>query len=560
MELEEAGASPAVHLSYPVEPAFRKKFRSGKVKQAIGAILKEKLTGAVYHPDNTSTWTREIADAIKVKLKEMDLERYKFVVQVVIGEQRGEGVKMGCRCLWDPNTDNYAHDVFITESIFCVAAAFGVDRECCSEWIFFFCDRRSHPRAKDSLTLWSKISHASSAGKSRNAFQVQEYTYEQLGAATGNFSTVLGSGKNGPVYKAVLPGGVEAVVKVHRHPRNSQSDASDGLDSSVTTQDAEAGRGGPGKGLSEDGGSVMSEIDLLSTIHYKKLVNLVGFCTENGSYVLAFEYKSNGSLHSHLHDSNAKAKSLTWPRRQQIALDVAEGLYYLHDGADPAVVHTDIRSANVFLDENFNGFLANFGVHQGGDFLRLFHSSSSGRPGGPSKSSAVAGPSSTESTVCAGYLDPELFYTHKFTQVTDIYSFGILLMEIISGLNPCVPTISLRDMAWTYDIENPNHLLKLIDPRLARDFNSEEVKRMAKLAQNCLSKEPASRPTVKQVLDMLEPRGHGSRDPRVDGLFRHNVVAATSEHSSEEGSPDRNSPPQRSATPTGIKPTGTSRV
>mmetsp|Transcript_31667 Transcript_31667/g.53216 ORF Transcript_31667/g.53216 Transcript_31667/m.53216 type:complete len:122 (+) Transcript_31667:242-607(+) len=111
---------------FVIEPAFNAKFRQGKAQDIITEVLKTKLTNVTYHPDNTSTWTREIADDIKGKLKEMGLERYKFVVQVVIGEQRGEGVKMGCRCFWDPNTDNYATAEFSNESIFCVAAAYGV--------------------------------------------------------------------------------------------------------------------------------------------------------------------------------------------------------------------------------------------------------------------------------------------------------------------------------------------------------------------------------------------------------------------------------------------------
>jgi hypothetical protein len=90
------------------------------------ALVLAQLANVKYHADNTSTWTREIADDIKMKLKELALERYKFVVQVVIGEQRGEGVKMGSRCFWDPNTDASASAEFSNESVFAVAVAFGV--------------------------------------------------------------------------------------------------------------------------------------------------------------------------------------------------------------------------------------------------------------------------------------------------------------------------------------------------------------------------------------------------------------------------------------------------
>jgi len=118
--------APATTKVYATEPAFNKKFRESKAKEIIEAVLKAKLTGVNYHPDNTSTVTREIADEIKIKLKELELEKYKYVVQVVIGEQRGEGLQMGCRCFWDKNTDNYAKHEFTNESLFCIAAAFGV--------------------------------------------------------------------------------------------------------------------------------------------------------------------------------------------------------------------------------------------------------------------------------------------------------------------------------------------------------------------------------------------------------------------------------------------------
>jgi hypothetical protein len=95
-------------------------------KEVIRGTLHEHLNGKEYNSDEANTWTKQIVDEIKDKLKEKGFERYKFIVQVVMGEQRGEGVKMGCRCFWDSDTDNYAQDVFMNDTLFCVAAAFGV--------------------------------------------------------------------------------------------------------------------------------------------------------------------------------------------------------------------------------------------------------------------------------------------------------------------------------------------------------------------------------------------------------------------------------------------------
>eukprot|EP00741_Cyanophora_paradoxa_P010440 tig00000037_g10095.t1 len=112
--------------AYQVAPSYQNKLKPAVVKSHIHEVLVRKLHGQFYNAENMSQWTREISDEIKNKLKEFELGRYKYVVQVVIGEQRGEGVRMACRCFWDSNTDNYAQDVFMNESLFCVAAAFGV--------------------------------------------------------------------------------------------------------------------------------------------------------------------------------------------------------------------------------------------------------------------------------------------------------------------------------------------------------------------------------------------------------------------------------------------------
>ncbi|XP_064639132.1 dynein light chain Tctex-type protein 2B-like [Lineus longissimus] len=111
--------------TYIIRPNFQHKFRPVLVKEVIHHALLEHLTEKEYNGEEATEWAKTISDEIKTKLKDMGYDRYKFVVQVVIGEQRGEGVKMGCRCFWDSDTDNYAQDIFMNDSLFCVAAAFG---------------------------------------------------------------------------------------------------------------------------------------------------------------------------------------------------------------------------------------------------------------------------------------------------------------------------------------------------------------------------------------------------------------------------------------------------
>ncbi|KAM6161162.1 dynein light chain Tctex-type protein 2B [Erethizon dorsatum] len=111
--------------TYILRPIFQQRFRPAVVKDCIHTVLKEELANAEYSAEETPQLTKHLSENIKDKLKEMGFDRYKMVVQVVIGEQRGEGVFMAARCFWDADTDNYTHDVFMNDSLFCVVAAFG---------------------------------------------------------------------------------------------------------------------------------------------------------------------------------------------------------------------------------------------------------------------------------------------------------------------------------------------------------------------------------------------------------------------------------------------------
>ncbi|XP_072034621.1 dynein light chain Tctex-type protein 2B-like [Amphiura filiformis] len=123
---EEKPIEPVAENTYTIRPNFMHKFRPAAVKEVIHSVLNEELGEKDYSAEETTEWCKQIGNQITSKLKDTGLDRYKFVVQVVIGEQRGEGVKMGCRCFWDSDTDNYAQDMYINGSLFCVAAVFGI--------------------------------------------------------------------------------------------------------------------------------------------------------------------------------------------------------------------------------------------------------------------------------------------------------------------------------------------------------------------------------------------------------------------------------------------------
>eukprot|EP01006_Ploeotia_vitrea_P050653 TRINITY_DN67480_c6_g1_i1.p2 TRINITY_DN67480_c6_g1~~TRINITY_DN67480_c6_g1_i1.p2 ORF type:complete len:122 (+),score=11.28 TRINITY_DN67480_c6_g1_i1:94-459(+) len=112
--------------NFSLAPNPKKKFRPAVVKEVIKKVLMDKLDGQDYQADNVTNYSKEIADLIREKLRELQYDRYKFIVQVVIGEEKGEGIKMGCRCFWDDECDNHAAEMFINRSMFCVATVFGI--------------------------------------------------------------------------------------------------------------------------------------------------------------------------------------------------------------------------------------------------------------------------------------------------------------------------------------------------------------------------------------------------------------------------------------------------
>uniref|UniRef100_A0A8D0DSD6 Dynein light chain Tctex-type 2B n=1 Tax=Salvator merianae TaxID=96440 RepID=A0A8D0DSD6_SALMN len=119
------GSRPHSGRAYCLRPSFQHRFRSSTVKECIHSILREELASVQYNPEEIPQLTKSLSETIRNNLKDKGFHRYKIVVQVVIGEQRGEGVNMAARCFWDADTDNYAHDVFMNDSLFCVVVAFG---------------------------------------------------------------------------------------------------------------------------------------------------------------------------------------------------------------------------------------------------------------------------------------------------------------------------------------------------------------------------------------------------------------------------------------------------
>ncbi|CAA0816244.1 Protein kinase superfamily protein [Striga hermonthica] len=307
-----------------------------------------------------------------------------------------------------------------------------------------------------------------------SASGILEYPYKDLQKATHNFTTLIGQGAYGSVYKAQMSTGETVAVKV------------------LATDSKQGER------------EFHTEVMLLGRLHHRHLVNLVGYCAEKHQHILIYVYMSRGSLASHLY--NEKLEPLNWELRIQIVLDVARGLEYLHDGAVPPVVHRDIKSSNILLDDSMRARVADFGL---------------------SREEMVSKQvSNIRGTF--GYLDPEYISTRSFTKKSDVYSYGVLLFELIAGRNPLQGLMEYVELA-AMNTDGKVGWEEICDPRLEGNFNVEEFNEVAALAHKCVNRLPRRRPSMRDIVQVLSrilshrhkrrPHKEDSTTPRADEVI-----------------------------------------
>ncbi|OAY57122.2 LEAF RUST 10 DISEASE-RESISTANCE LOCUS RECEPTOR-LIKE PROTEIN KINASE-like 1.3 isoform X2 [Manihot esculenta] len=321
---------------------------------------------------------------------------------------------------------------------------------------------KGHPAStiNFSQTTPSYPSSKSDLEKGSTYFGTQVFSYEELVEATDNFdpSKELGDGGFGTVYYGILKDG--RVVAVKRLFENNMKRAE----------------------------QFMNEIEILTRLRHKSLVALYG-CTSKRSQelILVYEYVPNGTVADHLHGKQSKSGLLSWPVRLSIAIETADALAYLH-ASD--VIHRDVKTNNILLDNNFRVKVADFGLS------RLF----------PNDVSHI----STAPQGTPGYVDPEYYQCYQLTDKSDVYSFGVVLIELISSL-PAVDTnrqkfdINLANMAVN---KIQNHAInELVDPCLGfkKDYAVRKMATsVAELAFRCLQQERDMRPTMREVLEALK--------------------------------------------------------
>ncbi|RWR89975.1 Protein kinase domain-containing protein [Cinnamomum micranthum f. kanehirae] len=318
-----------------------------------------------------------------------------------------------------------------------------------------------------------KKKRKSKADKAENFSGLRLFSYEELESATNGFSSenLLGKGSHGSVYKAVLDKG-KLVVAVKKNTVSSSSSEENNSNSSSSYNNTTTTTT-PGE----------NEIEILSRIRDPGLVNILGFSVgSNEKRLIVVEFMANGTLYDHLH-CNLRLPS--WGKRVRFALQTAKAVEALHS-ANPPVIHRDIKSSNVLVDENWNARLGDFGLALRGhvEDVRL-------------RSTPPAG--------TLGYLDPSYLTPQNLSSKSDVFSFGILLLEIISGRNAIDVNYSPPSVIdWALPLVKQGEFDGLYDPRIGPPKDLFVRRQLAVLAARCVRSIAERRPSMGEVVNCLK--------------------------------------------------------
>ncbi|KAG8378218.1 hypothetical protein BUALT_Bualt08G0114900 [Buddleja alternifolia] len=301
------------------------------------------------------------------------------------------------------------------------------------------------------------------------------FNFQELVSATSNFiqGNMIGKGGSSQVYKGCLPDGKELAVKILK-----------------TSEDA----------LKE----FVLEIEIITVLNHKNIISLFGFCFEDNNLLLVYDFLSRGSLEDNLHGHKKDPLAFGWNERYRVAIGVAEALDYLHNREAQPVIHRDVKSSNILLSDDYEPQLSDFGLAKWA-------------------SAASSHITCTDVAGTFGYLAPEYFMYGKVNEKIDVYAYGVVLLELLSGRKPIsndCPKGQESLVMWAKPILNSEKFVRLLDSNLGSSYDHEQVERMVLAASLCIRRAPRARPQMSLVLKLL--RG----DPEVTKWARLQVNAS----------------------------------
>ncbi|KAI5597513.1 hypothetical protein POPTR_002G077900v4 [Populus trichocarpa] len=285
------------------------------------------------------------------------------------------------------------------------------------------------------------------------------FQYQELLSATSNFlaENLIGKGGSSQVYKGCLSDGKELAVKILK----------------------------PSEDVLKE---FVLEIEIITTLHHKNIISLLGFCFEDKNLLLVYDFLPRGSLEDNLYGNKKDPLTFGWNERYKVALGVAEALDYLHSCSAQPVIHRDVKSSNILLSDDFEPQLSDFGL-------------------------AKWAPTSSSHIICTdvagtfGYLAPEYFMYGKVNKKIDVYAFGVVLLELLSGKKPIsndLPKGQESLVMWAKPILNGGKVSQLLDSSLGDSYDLDQMERMVLAANLCVKRAPRARPQMSLVVKLLQ--------------------------------------------------------
>ncbi|KAK7245281.1 hypothetical protein RIF29_40120 [Crotalaria pallida] len=322
-------------------------------------------------------------------------------------------------------------------------------------------NKRSGLGSMLSSSITSSTSVSLMSTMPTSVLSVKTFSLPELEKATEKFSSkrVLGEGGFGRVYSGILEDGTEVAVKMLTRDNNQNGDR-----------------------------EFIAEVEMLSRLHHRNLVKLIGICIEGRRRCLVYELVHNGSVESHLHGVDKQNGPLDWEARMKVALGAARGLAYLHEDSNPRVIHRDFKASNVLLEDDFTPKVSDFGLAR------------EATEGSQHISTRVMG--------TFGYVAPEYAMTGHLLVKSDVYSYGVVLLELLTGRKPVdmtQPEGQENLVTWARPLLTSREgLEQLVDPSLAGTYNFDDMAKFASIASMCVHPEVTHRPFMGEVVQAIK--------------------------------------------------------